>query len=357
MNVTGIEVIRRNPGVAIGVVAGEKVELTYGDTLRVSVSFDYRGLAGKATLYGAIGHRDWVQFWEDCVGEVSIDLPESPADFTPCQRSVDIAITSDIDPGTDYDLQCKIKEYLEAGIPEEDNVIDIVGLPPDYILIQDTIYPMAYIYEGWRETCILEFPLGPEQIPFTQWGGIKIAEAIASHVEGEGSRVLGLKIYEDTTPLLWTNYRVEVTAAITPQGVGIAIWPLLAALPWAAIIKGTLIVIGIVIVGWVIQQLIKAVDRAFFHTTPGLEDVKPTWSRETLTKTIRDSEEYWERPLTPVETLEGMSEEELRDHLDKIAEEEVPPEEVPWGLIAVAGILGLGAVGAAAAFAMAKPKE
>ena len=52
MNITGIEVRRRNPGVAaIGVVAGEKVELTYGDTLSVNVSFDYRGLAGKATLF------------------------------------------------------------------------------------------------------------------------------------------------------------------------------------------------------------------------------------------------------------------------------------------------------------------
>ncbi|GAJ21722.1 unnamed protein product [marine sediment metagenome] len=51
MNITGIEVIKRNLGVAaIGVVAGEKIELTYDDTLRVNVSFDYRGLAMKTTL-------------------------------------------------------------------------------------------------------------------------------------------------------------------------------------------------------------------------------------------------------------------------------------------------------------------
>ncbi|GAI69354.1 unnamed protein product, partial [marine sediment metagenome] len=43
MNITGIELRRRNPGVAaIGVVVGEKIELTYGDSLRVNVSFDYR---------------------------------------------------------------------------------------------------------------------------------------------------------------------------------------------------------------------------------------------------------------------------------------------------------------------------
>lgn len=229
-------------------------------------------------------------------------------------------------------------------------------IPSEYVKIQHTIYPLAYIYEGWQETCIFEFPLGPEQIPFTQWGGIKIAEAIVSHVEEQGSRVLELKVYEDATPLLWTNYRVEVTAAVTPQE-GISIWPVLAALPWVAIIKGTLIVIGIVIVGWVIEKLIKAVERAFFHHTPGLEDVKLTWSRETLIKTIRDSEEHWERPLTPVETLGEMSEEELRDYLDKIAEEEVPPEEVsPLVMLALIGGLGVLAVGAAVALA-ARPKE
>ncbi|GAI71532.1 unnamed protein product, partial [marine sediment metagenome] len=56
MSITGIEVVRCNPVVATGVVAGEKIELTYGDTLRVNVSFDYRGLAGSVTLYGAIGN-------------------------------------------------------------------------------------------------------------------------------------------------------------------------------------------------------------------------------------------------------------------------------------------------------------
>jgi len=231
-------------------------------------------------------------------------------------------------------------------------------IPPEFELIQETIYPLAYIYEGWQETCIFEFPLGPEQIPFMQWGGLKIAEAMASHIEGEGSRVLELRVYEDITPLLWTNYRVEVTAAVTPQGEGIAIWPVLAALPWAAIIKGTLIVLGIVIVGWVIENLIKAVDRAFFHSTPGLEGVKPAWSRETLIKTINDCEEHLERPLTPPETLEEMSEEELRDYLDELGKEVAPPPEIsPWAIVALAGGLGILGVGAAVALSAARPGE
>ncbi|GAI98240.1 unnamed protein product, partial [marine sediment metagenome] len=44
--------------------------------------------------------------------------------------------------------------------------------------------------------------------------------------------------------------------------------------------------------------------------------------------------------------LEGMSEAELREHLDKIAEEEVK-KEFPWGLVVIGGVAVLG-VGAAA---------
>ncbi|GAJ13962.1 unnamed protein product, partial [marine sediment metagenome] len=57
------------------------------------------------------------------------------------------------------------------------------------------------------------------------------------------------------------------------------------------------------------------------------------------------SEEYWERPLTPAETLEGMSEDELRDYLDKIAQEEVPlglPSWLPWAIIGGVVVVGGG---------------
>jgi len=78
MNITGIEVIR--PGVAIGVVAGEKIELTYGDTLRVNVLFWYRGLARKTILEGAIGKlhafpTDWLEVL--LMSGTTIEIPES----------------------------------------------------------------------------------------------------------------------------------------------------------------------------------------------------------------------------------------------------------------------------------------
>jgi hypothetical protein len=363
MNITGVEVIR-NPGVAIGVVAGEKVELTYGDTLCVNVSFDYRGLARTVTLYGAIGN--WRRFpeykppgvWfppgfdEILHGEVSIDLPES-IEFSPCKANVDIPITSDISPGTDYDLYVKIKEYPEAGMPEVDNVITITGIPPTFELIQHTVSHFAYIYDGDAEVNIVTFKIDP----FTPsaWAAKKFADALESEARKKGARVLETKVYVDTTPLLWTDIRVEVTGTPlgeevgTVAGRGIAI----GIAPWLAIILVCLAIIAVIIVA---TLAFKAIMEAF-KKKPGLEDVKPAWGKEALILDIQDAEEYWERPPTPIETLEGMSEEELRDCLDQIAEEEIL-EEVSWVPLAVLGGLGvLGVGGIAVAYAVSKRKE
>ncbi|GAI60914.1 unnamed protein product [marine sediment metagenome] len=179
MNITGIEVIRPRV-VAIGVVAGEKIELTYGDTLKVNVSFDYRGLARETILEGAIGKlhafpTDWLEVL--LKSGTTIDIPES-FEFTPHERSVEIPITSDIGPGTDYDLSVSLRDYREAGHPTEVDVIDIVGIPPTYELIQETIHPASYVWEGEEEVCIIEFPLTPEQIPFTQWGWSEVSRCL-----------------------------------------------------------------------------------------------------------------------------------------------------------------------------------
>ncbi|GAI89927.1 unnamed protein product, partial [marine sediment metagenome] len=202
MNIIGMEVIR--PGViAVGVLPGEKIELTYGDTLRVNVSFDYRGLARETILEGAIGKlhafpTDWLEVL--LKSGTTIDIPES-LEFALYERSVEIPITSDIDPGTDYDLSVSLRDYREAGHPTEVDVIDIVGIPPPFDLIQHTIHPASYVWEGEEEVCIIEFPLTPEQIPFTQWGGLKLADAFASAVEAEGNSLLEVKVWEDTTPI------------------------------------------------------------------------------------------------------------------------------------------------------------
>jgi len=334
MNITGVEVIR-NPGVAIGVVAGEKIELTYGDTLRVNASFDYRGLAERVTLYGAIG--EWHPFPEGIPpffdeilhDEASIDLPESLT-FIPCEASVDIPITSDISPDTDYDLYVKIKEYPGVGMPRVENVIDIVGIPPTFELIQHTVSHFAYIYDGDAEVNIATFKIDP----FTPsaWAAKKFADTLESEARKKGARVLETKVYVDTTPLLWTDIRIEVTGTPLGEGVGTVAGRGIAVgiAPWLAIILVCLAIIAVIIVATLAFKTIMEA----FKKKPGLEDVKPVWGKEALILDIQDAEEYWERSPTPIETLEGMSEEELRDCLDQIAEEEIP-EEVSWVPLAV----------------------
>jgi len=350
MNTTSIEAIRHNPGivvgpnssVGIGVVAGEKIELTYSDTLKVNVSFDYRGPVGPATLYGAIGVRG-IGFDEKVKGEADIDLPQSPTEFTLVEASVDIPITSAISPSTDYDLYCKFLEYPGAGMPEVDNVIDIVGLPPEYELIQHTIYHFAYIYEGDVEVTTATFKTDP----FTPsaWMADKFASKLEEEVRARGGRALEVKVYVDRTPLLWTDFRIEVIS--TPiGGIAEATSGIAVGIPvWLAIILVALAIIGVIVAATLAIKTIVGL----FKTQPGLEDVKPAWGKEALILDIQDAEGYWERPLTPVVTLEEMSEEELRTYLDKIAEEEVPPE-VAWLPLAVVG--GLAVLGVGAAFAL-----
>ncbi|MBA7570660.1 hypothetical protein ES708_12413 [subsurface metagenome] len=340
MNINSMEVIR--PGVAaIGVVAGEKIELTYGDTLRVNVLFWYRGLARETILEGAIGKlhafpMDWLEVL--LKSGTTIDIPES-LEFTLYERSVEIPITSDIDPGTDYDLSVSLRDYREAGHPTEVDVIDIVGIPPTFDLIQHTIYPYAYIYDGDVEVTTATFKTDP----FTPaaWMGDKFASKLEEEVRARGGRPIEVKVYVDTTPLFWTNFRVEVIG--TPLGAEVASGIAVGIPLWAAILIIALAIIAVIVVATLAIKTIVEL----FKTYPGLKDVKPGWGKETLMLTIHDSEEYWERPLTPAETLEGMSEAELRDYLDQIAEEEVAPEVAWWPLAIIGGVAVLG-FGAAA---------
>ncbi|GAI64010.1 unnamed protein product, partial [marine sediment metagenome] len=206
-----------------------------------------------------------------------------------------------------------------------------------------------YIYDGDAEVNIATFKIDP----FTPsaWAAQKFADALESEARKKGARVLETKVYVDTTPLLWTDIRIEVVG--TPLGEGVAAAPGIAVgiAPWLAIVLVCLAIIAVIVVA---TLAFKTVMEAF-KKKPGLEDVKPAWGKEALILDIQDVEEYWERPPTPVETLEGMSEEELRDHLDQIAEEEVPPVPDMWPLLVLGGVGILGLGGVAAAYAMTKP--
>ena len=207
-----------------------------------------------------------------------------------------------------------------------------VEVPPEYELIQETIYPWSYIFQGDAEICTFEFKLTPEQIPAYPWLGKGIVDSFVSELEKDGSRLLELRVYEDTTPMFWTNYRVEVTATASP-------------IAWTPIIIGVLAILFIV----AIIFAIRAIDEVFFKRKALDEETKKTFSRETLTAMILDLE-----PEMAPETLEGKSDQELRDLLNRLLAEVAPPVEW-WPLAILGGLAFLGLGGAAVAFSMAKP--
>lgn len=337
-------------GYGLEVAPPEKLDLTYGDTLRITTGFNYRGPAHDITLYGAIGNRrgfPLYDFDEIIHAEATHKTPDSPITFVPVTASVDIPITADIAPKPDYDIYTKIKGYLDAGLPEVDDVIAITGFPPTFELLEETIYPYAYIYAGDAEVSNFTF----KSDPFTpsSWIAGRVAKALEEQVRKDGGKVLEMRVYADKSPLLWTDWRIEVVG-IPPKTTGTAM-PLGIAW-WAVAILAALAIALIIVITWAIKAVV-----SLFKRKPGLDEVKVGWGKDTLIKTIQDSEEYWERTPTPVETLEEMSEEDLRHYLNKIAEEEVPPAEPGLGLaIAAVGVLGLGALGMMA-MAMGRPEE
>ena len=247
---------------------------------------------------------------------------------------------------------------------EGDLCTTTLEVPPEYELIQHTIHPASYVWEGEEEVCIIEFPLTPEQIPFTQWGGLKLADIFASAVEAEGNSLLEVKVWEDTTPIFWTNYRVEIKAAVASEEQGVAwgwlapIGAVLVSLPWKAIIVGTLSVVGIWIVGWVIEKLIKAVDRVI-HKPPALTDeIIEGLGREDLIPMILYKAPRLEPPYEVTEEeLETMTDDGLRALLKDLRDRQAREELEWWPLVIVGGVAVLGVGAAAIALSVAKPRE
>jgi len=330
MNLVNLEVIRRNAGTPNRATASGKLNLTYGDTLRLTIGFDYRGREENVTVYGSIGKLG-LGFNEIISNGVVRRTPDSPAEFVPCVATIDLPITEKIAPGNDYDLMAKIVEYPSETEVRVENVVDITGIPPTFTLIQDTIYPFSYIYDGETEVVTAVF----RSDPFTpsKWAAEKLAVKAKEEMEKDGRKILELRAYTDITPLFWTDYRIEIRTTLPPAtSTGMVWWALLAII---------LASIGLVIA---IQQLLETVLQPFQHE-PISEEVKKTWSRETLIGAIQDFEKYLDRSPTPMEELEGVSDQGLRDYCDELAEVIVPPgvSWLPWAIIGGVAVLGVGA--------------
>ena len=220
----------------------------------------------------------------------------------------------------------------------------IAEIPPEFVLLEETIYPYAYIYDGKCEVATFT----ATSIPFTpaSWVAGKMAADVEAKVREAGGRIMEMRVYVDESLWRpWTYWRIEV---VTRPETGVAMY--LGGVWWLgpAIILALSAII-IIATPWAIKTIM-----ALFKRKPALEDVKPGWGKETLIMTIQDSEEYWERTPTPVATLEAMSEAELRGYLDQIAEEEVVTKPSIWPWV-IGGVAALG-VGVIAVKAMSKKK-
>ena len=222
-------------------------------------------------------------------------------------------------------------------------------VPREYELIQETIYPYAYIYDGEVEVVTATFKTDP----FTPsaWITEKFAEKLASEAKNNGGRVLEVRVYADTKPLFWTNIRIDIistplteTTGGAPRQTGLALWLtiLIIALSIIAVIIALTIAFNIVM------------DR--FEHKPISEKIKKTWSKPTLISAINDFEIELKLTPTPPSELEGMSDQELRDYCDMLAEEIAPPG-VSWLPWAIAGGVGVLAVGTVAVLAGRKKKK
>ncbi len=350
MDITSIEVIKRNPALSgVGVPVTEKLPVSVGDTVRVHTAVRYKGPAIDGAVWVAIGWQTGIiipEFVEAFASRTPVHFDAS-ADWVTYAIDCDIVIT-DISGyliefalyGYVLDMYAKIME-----VPGPDIFTDVYRVTTELLiqveLLEETIYPFAWIYDGPSEKTTFSF----KSDPFTpdSWIIGRLAEAVETEVRKAGGMMLEMRIYVDRTPAFWNAWEIEVIG-VPPQpsngvmmSVGIA-W-------WGIAILAALAITLIIVITWAVGEVFDMV----FNRKPGLHEVKPGWTKDTLVGTIQDSEAYWERTLTPVETLEGMSEEELRVLLDEIADEEV---ETGGSMVAVAIVAAVAVVGVGAALAL-----
>jgi len=208
----------------------------------------------------------------------------------------------------------------------------------EYQLIQETIYPYAYVYDGDAEVVIATF----RSEPFTPvaWQAEKLAATAKEEIEKDGRKVLEMRVYADISPVFWTDFRIEIVTTPPPQTVTGYVW-------WQVLIL-ILAAIGLVIA---IKIGFESFTRMFKHK-PINEKIKKAMSREWLILTIGEFEEKliaMEKlpgPPTLPEELEKMSDQALRDYCDELAEIIAPPGiGLPgWIAIGIAGAVAVGAI-------------
>jgi hypothetical protein len=97
-------------------------------------------------------------------------------------------------------------------------------------------------FRGHAERCTYTFSLTPEQVPGTHWSAMQVVAAHNEELASQGSDLLELKMWEDTSPTWTTDYLVEVVATASP------LW-------WNLIIIGVLAILVVIAIYFVIQKV------------------------------------------------------------------------------------------------------
>ncbi|MBA7644246.1 hypothetical protein ES703_51988 [subsurface metagenome] len=107
------------------------LELDVGDRLQIKLGFDHRDLAVTGKIHAAIWQKTFVDPHDEVLNkEKAFSVPASD-DWEPHEEGIEIIITSDIAPGTEYGLYAKIMGITGGDIFTDylANVITIIGPP------------------------------------------------------------------------------------------------------------------------------------------------------------------------------------------------------------------------------------
>lgn len=219
---------------------GQSLPVKAGDTIKVFYTFSYK--MPKIT-----GVQIWASVYKytlgflDRQGEAQtkkIITLEKALEWQDYSGEIDIIVGS-IGSGT-YGLICELPDHDEEA--KIDDCLEVTGLE----LIQDYLYPLASTYNGNVEECTFIFSLGPEQIPGTDWFRDQIINGLEDEVTKEGARMIKLQVWEDTTPLWHTDYKVIATATASP-------------VHWLLIIGAVLVILFLVAITFTIIKIVKFV--------------------------------------------------------------------------------------------------
>ncbi len=340
--------------------AGTTLKVQQGDTLTVKSRVNYQGMGIPSTIYwGNLGTGNTAGI--SSYTPLGFSASNEPVTYYP---AIDIPIPTDIAPGT-YDIWCFFEDYPEAGTPRVTGVISVEAAPSQFELIQDTVYPFAYIYDGPAQVVTTEYLTEP----FTPaaWSAQNFADKLEEEIRANGARIIQVKVWVDVSPLLWRTFKVEVTA--TPLSEGISIqshatgtpktdverlmehyhisekqaralldrYPVDVLLPerGTGLVKNNIqaigaipifvqiVIVALAFIGVVvaITLAVKEISSVIQHRT-GLHEAKQSWSKETMIQCIHDTEEHYNLTPTPDSTLQAMSEYDVREYLDALFDAE-----------------------------------